>query len=111
MAFLLDFSLDSRKAVEKQLTNISEGNGVAASDALTGELRDEVAKKSVDGIGGREITNASKEFGGGGFGVGTVRVGLAQAGVAEAQTGTGVQDGQAAAAPVQSDVTAAGVFA
>jgi hypothetical protein len=49
-------------AGEQELADVGDGHGVAALDAFTGELADEVAEKGVDGIGSGEVGQVAEEF-------------------------------------------------
>jgi len=57
-------SLHGREAIEEQLGNISQGNGVTASDTFAGELLDEIAKEEIHGAGGGEIIDIAEKVGG-----------------------------------------------
>ena len=59
------------EAAEKQLRDVGEGDGVAALDALGGELLEEVAEEEIDGLGGLEVLDGAEKLGGKGFGVGS----------------------------------------
>src|SRR5713226_5125007 len=49
------------EATEKQLRDVGEGDGVAALDALGGELLEEVAEEEIDGLGGSGSPRWSRE--------------------------------------------------
>jgi len=57
-------------AVEEELGDVGEGGGIAAGDAMQGEILQEFAKEEVDGGWGREVVDAGEEFGRGGLAVG-----------------------------------------
>ena len=56
-------------AGEDELRDVSQGDGIAACDALAGELPDEIAEEEVHFVGGGEAVDVSKEFGGENLGV------------------------------------------
>ncbi len=47
--------MDSGEAIEEELRDIGKGQGVAAGDALVGELYNEIAEEEVNGVGIREV--------------------------------------------------------
>ena len=57
-------SLYSREAIEEQLGNVSQGNGVAAGDAFAGELLDEITEEEIYGTGRGEVTDVAEKVGG-----------------------------------------------
>jgi hypothetical protein len=65
--FGLTFAIERGDAVEEELGDVGEGNGVAASDAFMSELLDEIAEEGVDATGGSKISDVVEEFVGGGF--------------------------------------------
>src|SRR5260370_31715307 len=58
-------SIDSTEAIEQQLADIGERDGVAARNAFQSDLPDQGAKKTVDRRCVSEIRAASEEFLGG----------------------------------------------
>ena len=81
----LKLSLQGREAVEKQLGNVGQGNGVAAGDAFAGELLDEIAEEEIHGAGGGEVVDVAEKFGGEGFRVDRWNAGSETAGVVGAE--------------------------
>ena len=63
----LELAVEGSEAVEEQLGNVGQGDGVAAGDTFAGELPDEIAEESVHGGGGGEVFDVAEEFVGGGF--------------------------------------------
>lgn len=61
------FSIDGAEAIEKQLADISQSDGVTARDVLQGDLLDEISEKAIDRGSIAEVADAGEEFGGGGF--------------------------------------------
>ncbi len=51
-------------AAEEELADVGHSHGVAAVDAFTCELTDEVAEEEVDGFGRGEVFYATEEFSG-----------------------------------------------
>jgi hypothetical protein len=78
-------SLQGREAVEKQLGNVGQGNGVTAGDAFAGELLDEIAEEEIHGTGGREVLDVAEEVGGEGFGIDCWNTGPETVGVVGAE--------------------------
>ncbi len=64
-----DLSLQSREAVEEQLGNVGQGNGVTAGDAFAREPLDEIAEEEVHGTGGGEVIDLAEKVGGENFGI------------------------------------------
>jgi len=63
--------VQSGEAAEKQLRDVGEGDGVAALNALGGELLEEVAEEEIDGLGGLEVLDGAEKLGGEEFGIGS----------------------------------------
>jgi hypothetical protein len=57
-------AMDYGLGVEEELGDVGEGGGVAAGDAVVGEIFEEVGQEEVDGAGLGEIFCASEEVGG-----------------------------------------------
>jgi hypothetical protein len=104
--FVLVFAAKGGKAIEEELGDVGHGEGVAAGDAFAGELFQEVAQEHVDGVGGAEVLDGAKEFGGEGFGVGEGRGSFEAIGMVGAKRRTVLAVGEAVA-PVDEHVTAA----
>jgi len=87
LGFILSLNLShqGRETVEKQLGNVRQSYGVAASDAFARELLDEVAEEEVHGTGGGEVIDLAEKFGGEGFGVNSGNGGSETAGVVGAE--------------------------
>ena len=60
-------SIDSAEAIEKQLADISERDGVAARDAFQSDLLNQISEKAIDRGGVAEVGDGGEEFGCGGF--------------------------------------------
>jgi hypothetical protein len=60
--FLL--AIDHALAIEEELGDVGEGGGVAAGDAVVGEVFQEVGEEEVDGGGLGESVGAGEEVGG-----------------------------------------------
>ena len=56
------------EAVEKQLAEVSEGDGVGAGDALADDLLDQVAEEEVHRLGRGELVDGGEEVSGNRFG-------------------------------------------
>lgn len=65
------FPLHGGKGIEKELRNVGEGNGIAAGDALAGELFDEMAEKAIHRVCIGEVLDPSEEIRGNGFRIGS----------------------------------------
>jgi len=107
IALAIELLLHGGKAVEEQLADIGEGDGVRTGDALADELLDEIAEEEIDGIGGGEILDAAEKFVGDGFGVGGGAATVSQLEMAEAEAGGRVRDRQATTATIHGGVGAA----
>jgi len=59
--------LHGGKGIEEELRDVGESNGVAASDALAGELFDEMAEEAIHGVRAGEVLDPSKKVSGNGF--------------------------------------------
>jgi hypothetical protein len=92
-------------AAEKELGDVSDGDGVEAGDAFACELAEEVAEECVDCVWGGEVGEIAEEFGGGVVVMSLVLF-FEQAGVmgAQFQIGNDGEETAVLAAPV--DVTA-----
>ena len=73
-------------AGEDELRNVGEGDGVAAGDALAGQLPDEIAKEKIDLIGGSETVDVSEKFGGEHLGIDNGNGGAETVGVVGAES-------------------------
>jgi hypothetical protein len=62
-------SLQGGEAIEEQLGNVCQGNGVATGDAFAGELFDEIAEEEIHGTRCGEILDVAKKVGGKDFGL------------------------------------------
>jgi hypothetical protein len=62
--FSRNLSLQSGKAVEEELGNVGQGNGVAAGDAFARELFDKIAEEEIHGLGGGEVIDLAEKVGG-----------------------------------------------
>ena len=62
-------SFQSGEAIEEQLGNVSQGNGVATGDAFAGELFNEIAEEEIHGSRSGEILDVAKKVGGKDFGL------------------------------------------
>lgn len=82
-----ELSLQRGETVEEQLGNVGQGNGVAAGDALAGELPDEIAEEEIHGTGGGEIIDVAEEIGGEELRVDGGNIGAETAGVVGAERG------------------------
>ena len=96
-------AVESGKAVEKELGEVAEGDGVAAGEAFAGKLADQIAEEGVDGVGCREVVDAGEEVSGEGLGIGLCGLGFAE--VVGTEAGGGVR-GHAAAVVASVDVGA-----
>jgi hypothetical protein len=67
LIFGLTLAIEGGDAVEEELGDVGEGDGVAASDAFMSELLDEIAEEGVDATGGSEISDVVEKLVGGGF--------------------------------------------
>jgi hypothetical protein len=67
---VLHFFPQRGKAIEKQLAKVGQGDGVAASDAFSGKLFDEIAEEEIHGVGGGEVYDLAEKLGSKGFGIG-----------------------------------------
>jgi len=59
------FPIEGAEAVEKQLADTGERNGVVARDAFQGDLLHQVSQKAIDRAGVTEIADTGEKFGGG----------------------------------------------
>jgi hypothetical protein len=90
-------------AVEEELGDVGEGGGVAAGDAMVGEIFQEVGQEEIDGGGLREVFRAGEESGGDGFdGLGALRLGCERFGL-----GAGVEGAERGVARGQEHTAAA----
>jgi len=62
--------LNAGNGVEEELREVTDGEGIAAVDALVSELLDGVGEESVDTVGGVEIACGFEELGSESFGSG-----------------------------------------
>jgi hypothetical protein len=107
LIFGLTLAIERGDAVEEELGDVGEGNGVAASDAFVSELLDEIAEEGVDATGGREISDVVEEFVGGGFVLAAPRFHLL-ANVMGAEGGVGISGEHLAASTFAVDVLTGG---
>jgi hypothetical protein len=61
------FSGHGGLAGENELRDVGESDGVAAGDALAGELPDEIAEEEIDFVGGGEAVDVIEKLGGENF--------------------------------------------
>ena len=98
-------AMDSGEAIEEELRDIGKGQGVAAGDALVGELYNEIAEEEVNGVGIREVPDVVEEFVGGSFMLEATRLHLL-ANVVGAEGGVGIRAKHTAAMTFAVDVLA-----
>jgi len=106
VTLLLNFFPHWGKAIEEQLTKVGQGDGVAAGDALTGELFDEIAKEAIDGIGGGEVFDLAEKLGGDDFGIRSLLASLLLPSVFGTETRSGIGGRHAASSITGSMSTA-----
>jgi hypothetical protein len=107
LIFGLTLAIERGDAVEEELGDVGEGNGVAASNAFMRELLDEIAEEGVDATGGREISDVVEEFVGGGFVLESPRFHLL-ANVMGAEDGVGISGEHLASSALAVDVLTGG---
>ena len=66
------FLVDGGDGVEEELGEVTEGESVAAADALASELFGDVGEEGVDAFGGVEIAGSGEKLGGERFGIGLI---------------------------------------
>lgn len=60
--FAVLLAADGREAVEEQLAQVGERDGVPAGDALADDLLDQVAEEEIYGFGGGEVLDVGQEL-------------------------------------------------
>jgi hypothetical protein len=103
----LDFGIafHAAVAVQEQLGEIAEGDGVPAAEAFVDKLLDDIAEKGVDGLRVDEVLEALQEVLGEGFAL-FLAVPERLAGVKWAKQGTGKSDEHVAAVAFDVEVLA-----
>ncbi|MFI5059255.1 MAG: hypothetical protein ACHQLQ_13835 [Candidatus Acidiferrales bacterium] len=96
VTLFLNFSPHRGETVEEQLAEIGQSDGVAAGDALAGELFDEITEEVIHGIGGGEVFELAEKLGGEGFGIRSLLVSLLLPSVLGTETRSGIGGWQAA---------------
>jgi hypothetical protein len=98
--------IEGSEAIEKQLADISQGDGIAARDAFQGYLLYQGSQKAIDRTGVAEIADAGEKFGGGDFATGlSLEAALSVVG---AEVCLDTHDEHAASPALCVDVTAKG---
>jgi hypothetical protein len=105
VVFLVELALDGGEGVEKEVASESHDGGAARGDAVLGLEKKEAREEFIDGKGGLEFGETSREFGGE---IGGLVAFLLAAGMPGAEGGERIGDGQAAAT-VAGMVLAAGI--
>ena len=73
-------------AGEDELRDVSESDGIAACDALAGELPDEIAEEEIHFVGGDEAVDVVEKLGGEDFGIDKGNLGSETVGVESAES-------------------------
>ena len=75
----LVLSVQGGQAIQEQLGDVGEGDGVAALDAFGGKLLKEIPQEEIDGISGGEVLDGAEQLCGDDFGIGRGSLRPAQA--------------------------------